>query len=73
MMNDAERKATGPRVTIRDGAVEGDGIRFHYHEAGAGPALLCLGGNANFSPMCALLAAHYRVIALETPDRKSVV
>ena len=63
MMSDADKAG------MREGEVSGGGHRFRYREAGAGPALLCLGGAERLSPMRALLAERHRVVELLVPEK----
>lgn len=61
-------------IAITSGFVEFDGLRIHYDEAGAGPALIFVHGGgpgssglSNFSRNMAAFAARYRVIAIDLP------
>jgi pimeloyl-ACP methyl ester carboxylesterase len=65
-MSGAGEKAAA-RATVSDGEIACGGLRLHYREAGTGPALVCLGGGEQRSPMRALLAGRYRVIELLLP------
>lgn len=54
--------------------VEIGGSRLHYHDAGEGPALLCIHGGApgaygwgNFGDNVAALAEHFRVLVVDLP------
>ncbi len=54
--------------------VDAGGVRVHYHEAGAGPVLLCVHGGApgaygwgNFGANVPGLAEHFRVLVVDLP------
>ena len=72
MSDTLEREAPAAQTTSR--FVEFDGLRIHYDEAGAGPALIFVHGGgpgssglSNFSRNMAAFADRYRVIAIDLP------
>jgi pimeloyl-ACP methyl ester carboxylesterase len=58
-----------PDDLFTEGYIAADGFRIRYQEAGHGEPLVCLhgAGGLRLSRAHALLAAYYRVIALEVP------
>lgn len=63
-----------PDIAIASRFVEFEGLRIHYNEAGAGPALIFVHGGgpgssglSNFSRNMAAFADRYRVIAIDLP------
>jgi len=63
MMGGADRQAA-----MKEGEIGGGGMRFRYRDAGAGPALVCLGGAAQRAKTRTLLAERYRVVELLLDD-----
>ena len=68
-MSDQQQQAASPGGAFREGFVEADGFRIRYCEAGQGAPLVHLHGAGGLRLNAAhdLLAARYRVIAIEMP------
>ncbi len=68
-MSDQQQNAASPGGSFREGFVEADGFRIRYREAGQGMPLMHLHGAGGLRLNAAhdLLAARYRVIAIEMP------
>lgn len=58
----------GTTVTLREGDVQSDGVKIHYHTAGSGPLLVLVHGIGSFwfdwRHQIPSLAEHYTVVAM---------